>query len=103
MLVYPSMIAEAARAAGMKVPDEPDTGSWDPNDYPHFYVFCGVQLYRPIAWGEHWENAKVVAAVRESDLRVITLEELIGRGLRYQSYIGSWYETCVLQSGERGL
>jgi hypothetical protein len=84
MLMFPGMIADAARAAGMKVPDEPDIdGSWDPNDYPHFYVFCGVQLCRPIEWGEHWENARVVAQVRENELRVITLEELISRGLRY--------------------
>jgi hypothetical protein len=83
MLVFPGMIADAARAAGMKVPARPDTSSWDPNDYPHFYVFCGVQLGRPIEWGENWENARVIAGVRDNELRKITLEELIGRGLRY--------------------
>lgn len=65
MLVFAGMIAKAAQDAGMKVPDNPD-GDWSPKEYPHFHVFCNVQLARPmVSPGEHWENAKIVAAIPE--------------------------------------
>ena len=84
MLVFPGMIAEAAKKAGMKVPKDPD-GKWKPKDYPHFHVYCNVQLCRPISWGEHWENAEIVAAIPENELEAMTLEQLIARGLHFQS------------------
>jgi hypothetical protein len=83
LMAFPGMIAEAALKAGMKVPNEPDK-DWDPEEYPHFSVFCNVQLNRGVRWGEHWENAKVIAAISEDDIHTITLEELIVRGLEWQ-------------------
>jgi hypothetical protein len=83
MLVFPEMIAQAAQDAGMKVPE--NTEEFDPNEYPHFQVFCNVQLGRPIQWGEHWENAKVIAAIPENKIRKTTLTQLISKGLQYQS------------------
>ena len=87
MLVYEGMIAEAAKLAGMEVPpdDQLDT-DWDREKYPHFHVYCSVQLGRPLtAWNEHWENAEIVASVGPDKIRKITLQELIGLGLRYAS------------------
>jgi hypothetical protein len=84
MMAFPGMIAEAARQAGMKTPPEPD-GKWSPDEYPHFHVYCNVQLGRAIQWGEHWENAKVVAKLGPRKIKSVTLEQLIGLGLRYQS------------------
>ena len=82
MIIYPGMIATAAEQAGMKVPADPD-GDWDAKEYPHFNIYCNVQLARPIRWGEHWENAKVVAAIPEDKLDTVTLEYLIEQGLEY--------------------
>lgn len=82
MMAYPGMIADAAKKAGMKVPENPD-GEWKVEEYPHFNIFCNVQLGRRIRWGEHWENAKVVAAVPEDKLKTITLMELIEAGLEW--------------------
>jgi len=80
MLVFPGMIAESARQAGMKVPADPD-GKWSPEDYPHFHVFCNMQLCRSLAdFGAHWDNAKVIAALSDEDVRKVTKDDLISRG-----------------------
>lgn len=84
MMVFPSQIASAAEQAGMKVPEDLDAEEFDCEKYPHFAVFCNVQLCRPIQWGEHWENAKIVAAVPEFEIKTITIDQLILRGLQYQ-------------------
>lgn len=82
MIIFPGMIASAAEKAGMKVPPEPD-GDWDAKEYPHFNIFCTVQLCRAIRWGEHWENAKVVARIPEDKLQTVTLQDLIDDGLEF--------------------
>ena len=58
MLAFPGMLVDAAEKAGMKVPQNADEDSWSGNEYPHFYVFCKLQLGRIMRPGEHWENAK---------------------------------------------
>lgn len=85
MLVFSSLLESAAKAAEMKVPDNPDGYDWSPDDFPHFHVFCNVQLCRPMQPGEHWDNAKVIAAIPEDEIKEISLEGLLNRGLRYQS------------------
>ena len=50
----------AAEQARMKHPDLELDEKWDAAEFPHFTVFCNVQLGRPITWGEHWENAKII-------------------------------------------
>lgn len=83
MLAFPGMIAKAAEDAGMKVPADPD-GDWSADEFPHFHVFCNVQLARPVVHhGEHWGNAKIVAAIPEDQLRTTTLEDLLRRGLSF--------------------
>lgn len=60
MMAFPSMLVEAAEKAGMEVPENPDGGDFQ-ETHPHFHVFCTLQLGRPINWGEHWENAEIIA------------------------------------------
>jgi len=84
MMAFPGMLATAAEKAGMKVPPDPD-GEWKVEEYPHFNIFCVVQLGRRIRWGEHWDNAKVVAAIPEEKLATITLMDLIESGLEYST------------------
>lgn len=84
MMVYPGMLTAAAEKAGMKVPPDPD-GEWKAEEFPHFNIFCNVQLGRRIRWGEHWENAKVVAAIPEDKLDTVTLMDLIEAGLEYST------------------
>lgn len=48
MLAFAGLLSSAAREAGIKLPpeellDDPDE-SWDSDEYPHFTVFCNLQL-----------------------------------------------------------
>ena len=81
MLAYPSMIAEAARRAGMEVPPDPD--DFDKAKYPHFHVFCEVQLCRATFPDEPHHNARVIAALSRDEVTTLTLRQFIDRGLRY--------------------
>lgn len=84
MLVFEVMIAKAAAEAGMKVPpgDQLDTEQWEDNDYPHFRVFCNIQLCRAISRpDQHWDNAKVIKQIPEEEIRQVTLKDLAQRGV----------------------
>lgn len=86
MIVYESMLLDAAQKAGMKTPPDDlcdnNEDGFSPDEYPHFQVFCTVQLARPMHPGDHWENAKVIAAIPDSEIRTIDLPTMIERGLR---------------------
>jgi len=88
MLAFQSMIHKAAKDAGMEVPAEElldamdDEPSWSPEDYPHFHVFCNAQLGRSMHnMGQHWDNAKIIAAIPVEELKTVTFEGLIAKGL----------------------
>lgn len=86
MLAFPSMLIGPATEAGMKTPIFGDNDDYDPNEFPHFHVFCAVQLGRRMAdMGEHWKNAEVIAAISDEDIKSLTLEDLLSRGLSYSS------------------
>ena len=75
-------LVEAAQAAGIKVPPNPE--AFDADEFPHFHVFANLQLNRATSHGqEHFENAKVVAAVPQESIRAITLEQLEALGFKH--------------------
>ncbi len=79
MIAFPSMLASAAAEAGMKVPEDPD--AFDPEEFPHFAVFCKAQLGAPMPSPDsHWENAKVVAAIPADKIMSVTMAELRATG-----------------------
>jgi len=79
MFAFKGMIANAAEEAGMKVPADAD-GKWDPKEFPHFNVFCMVQLGCAMYPGEHWNNAKVIASIPDDKIKTATVEDLIEAG-----------------------
>ena len=80
MLAFPEMIAPAAKEAGMKVPENLE--DFDPKKYPHWQVFCKVQLGAPMPNASaHWDNAKIVTKVSEDKIMQVSYEELVGMGL----------------------
>ncbi len=82
MIVFAGMLLSAAEKAGMAVPPDPD--EFEADSYPHFHIFCIAQLARPMSnWNEHWDNAKVIAALTPEECKTITLEQLMDRGLQY--------------------
>jgi len=81
MLAFPELIAPAATEAGIEVP--PDLGNFDPEEYPHWTVFCNAQLGQPMPTPHaHWDNAKVIASISDEDIMNITVAQLIGKGLQ---------------------
>lgn len=83
MIIFPSLLVAAAEKAGMKIPPDPYE-NYDRDEFPHFYVYCALQLGRAIRWGEHWDNAKVIAAIDSEKLKKMTLDDFIAAGLEYQ-------------------
>lgn len=86
MIVFEGLIAVAAKKAGMKTPPEEQldvkVGGWDKKDYPHFFVFCNLQLGRSMSSpNQHWENAKVIAAIPEEKLKTMTVEDFVAAGV----------------------
>lgn len=74
MISNPRMIEQAARDAGMKVP--PDvTEDYDKEEYPHWAVYCTLQLGVPVRWGNHWKNARIIAQVPEEKIKTMTVRD----------------------------
>lgn len=79
MIAFPGMIAKAAEQAGMTVPVDPDE-EFNADEFPHFHVYCNVQLGVPVTWGNHWENAKIIAAIPVENIKKVTYTELVEKG-----------------------
>lgn len=85
MLAFPSMITRAAKEAGMKIPDLSNTDEFDAKEFPHFQVFCSIQLCRPIDWqaSEPEHNSKIIASIPDDEIELVTLEKLLSMGIKY--------------------
>lgn len=82
MMAFPSMLLGSATEAGMKIP--PNADDFDVEEYPHFNVFCIVQLGRRMnSLAEHWDNAKIIAAIPDNKIKSVTLTDLLEAGLSY--------------------
>lgn len=82
MIAFPAMLVPAAEAAKMKVPKDPE--HFKVEKYPHFHVFCAVQLGRPVKFhGEHFDNAKIIAKISDEKIRKVTLADLLALGIHY--------------------
>lgn len=82
MIAYTGMLLPAAKKAGMRTPIDPD--DFNAADFPHFNLFCVVQIGKAVRYhGEHWHNAEVIARLTKEEIDAITLEYLIEKGLSY--------------------
>lgn len=73
------MLIPAAICAGISVPTNLD--SFASSDYPHWSVFCLMQLGQPMPSAHaHFDNAGVVASISHDDIFTVTAEDLIARG-----------------------
>lgn len=79
MIAFPGMLVPAAQKAGMKVP--PDLDNYEATDFPHWHVYCGMQLGAaiPVA-GDHWRNAEVIASFSDDGIKNATAVDLINAG-----------------------
>lgn len=79
MIAVDFALVEAAKEAGMKVPENLE--DYGKDKYPHWFVYTEMQLGASMPYaGVHWDNAKVVAELSDKEIKTITPEELKGRG-----------------------
>lgn len=74
MIILKRALVEPAKEAGMKVPH--DTEKFDPEEYPHFQVFCNFQIGRPCGSTAAWRNAKAITAIPEDEIRLVLDDDL---------------------------
>lgn len=79
MIAFAVMLVTPAKAAGIKVPKDPD--KYNSKKYPHWHVYislqCGRRLPSPTS---HWNNAKVIAAISDIAIRKITYGDVCELG-----------------------
>lgn len=80
MIAFPFMLFRPAEQAGMKTPTDEE---YDPNEFPHFHVFCSMQLGAPMPNpSSHWENAKVIAAIPSDQIKTVTPKDILALGFQ---------------------
>jgi len=83
MLAFPVMLKKPAEQAGIPTPDNADLYEEYKELYPHFFIFCRMQLGAPMPYPSvHFDNAKIVASIPEQELQTITHEEIVRRGFQ---------------------
>ena len=86
MIAYASMLVAPAEEAGIAVPEEMTNKHGEDIDlfkdsHKRFWIFCAMQLGAPMPFpSAHWENAKVIAALKDDELETITPAQLRNRG-----------------------
>lgn len=79
MKAFPEMVAPAAEEAGIKLP--PDLEHYNKEQYPHWFVFCRMQLGQPMPYpGVDWDNAKVIALLDSEEITKVTPKRLLTMG-----------------------
>lgn len=81
MFAFPGMFKPHIEDSNLKLPD--DFEDYDPEQYPHFHVFMLTHLCQPIYIWALEENANIIAAISEDEIRQVTFEHLIKKGIVY--------------------
>lgn len=80
MIAFPEMLVGCAKEAGITIPS--DVENYEPEDFMHWHIFLMVQLGQSLPYpSAHWDNAKVVSALKDEELKTVTMQDLIEKGL----------------------
>lgn len=81
MVAFPGMLVNAATKAGIKIPEDTDNWEKSKDEFPHFFVFCVLQLGSSMPWaGVLFDNAKVIAGFDESEILTKTGQDILDAG-----------------------
>lgn len=81
MIAEPALLRKPAEEALISVP--PDLEKYDPEQYPHWDVFCIMQLGTPLPdWSAHFHNAEVIARIADDEIYHITRDDILKRGFK---------------------
>lgn len=71
------MLVAPALKAGIKVPPLKEIDSFDEASYPHFALFCMIQIGRPLrTWKEQYYNAQLISKLSTKDIFELDAERL---------------------------
>lgn len=76
---FAEMLRPHIQDSRLKLPDNLET--FDPNEYPHFYVFKILHQAVPIETSSLEDNANIIADLTEDEIRTATIQDLVNKGL----------------------
>jgi hypothetical protein len=84
MIAFPNILASYAKDAGMAVPEDPEKFLECKEEFPHFAVYCLLQLgtSMPNAMSAR-TNADVIAAVPADKVKDMTLADFEALGFEH--------------------
>lgn len=81
MFAFPGMFGPHIKDSNLKLPE--DFESYNPEQYPHFHVFMLTHLCQPIEIQALEDNANIIAAISDDEIKKVTFEQLIEKGIVY--------------------
>ena len=79
MIAFPEMLVSSAKNAGINIPK--DLENYNKIDYPHWHVYCTLQLGSPMPRPDsHGINAKIIASIAKDKITELTLDQIIELG-----------------------
>lgn len=84
MIAFPNILASYAKDVGMSVPNVPEEFLENREEYPHFAVYCLLQLgtSMPNAMSAR-TNAEVIASIPVEEVTTMTLADFEARGFEH--------------------
>jgi hypothetical protein len=76
---FAGMLNNHIKDSKLKLPV--DFEKYNPEEYPHFHVFQLLHVGCPIDVSTLEDNANVIASIPVEDIKKVTLEQLVGKGL----------------------
>jgi len=83
VFLFPDMFRNHIENSRLKQPE--DYENYDPNEYPHFHVFMSIHLANTIDVFSLKENANTIADIPEGEIRNVTIQDLIDKGVYFAS------------------
>ena len=87
MFAFEEMFHNHIKNSGMLIPENSKT--YNPFEFPHYYVFMNLHCGQTINTDHLYDNAKLIASIPFEELKDMTLQDFINKGLLVQNY-GDW-------------
>ena len=81
MFAFEEMFKPHIKNSRLKMPE--DFSHYDIHEYPHFAVFMYIHLDKAIDITELENNANIIADIPDTDIKFVTIEDLIAKGLEF--------------------
>ena len=76
---FPGMLYNHIKTSNLKLPDNLE--NYNPEEYPHYHVFKILHVGYIIDITSLKDNANIIAEISTEDIKNVTIEQLINKGL----------------------